>query len=565
MLSIRKIGVIGRTYRHLNRYRQILQILFKYGFDDLIDSLGIEQYIEIGLKVISRRKKKDIKRLTQAQRIREALVELGPTFIKMGQVLSTRTDLIPLEYILELSKLQDRVPPFSYDKVCQIFEQELHPPPEDLFQSFEQNPEGSASIGQVHKAKLYSDDYVAVKVQRPDIKKTIEIDLEILMHLATLAEKHLEEVGAHNPTKIIKEFARTLERELDYSIEATHIERFNRQFINDSTVYVPHVYRDMSSKRILTMEYIDGIKATEIEDIKEKGYDLKKLARRGTDLVMKQIFVHGFFHADPHPGNVWVLPHNTICFLDYGMMGRITSREKDDFVNLAMQVVQQDEHKATNALLKILNYEEEPNRSELERDVANFIEDNIHRSLKQVDAAKLMHQLLAIIRRYNLSLKPNYYLMLKALTGIEIVGKTWDPDFQVIERAEPFIRRIYLRRFHPRYIAKEMFSSGTEFLTLIKSIPDDIGTLLTLAKQGKIKIQFEHHHLDDLQSTLDRVSNRISYAIVLAALVIGSSLMVHSNVPPKWNEIPLIGLAGFVIAAIMAFILLWSILRRGQM
>jgi ubiquinone biosynthesis protein len=565
MLSIRKIGVLGRTYRHLNRYRQILQILFKYGFDDLIDRLGIEQYLEIGLKIISRRKRKDIKRLSQAERIREVLVELGPTFIKMGQVLSTRTDLIPLEYILELSKLQDRVPPFSYDQVCQIFDEEFGKSPEELFQSFEKEPEGSASIGQVHKAQLFSDELVAVKVQRPGIKKIIEIDLEILMHLATLAEKHLEEFEAHRPTKIIKEFARSLERELDYSIEAVHIERFNRQFADDQTIYVPKVYRDLSSKCILVMEYVSGIKATEIERIREKGYDLKKLARRGTDLVMKQIFVHGFFHADPHPGNVWVLPNDTICFLDFGMMGRITTRERDDFVNLAMQVVQQDEHKTTSALLKILTYQEEPNREELERDIANFIEDNINRSLKEVNAAELMQHLLTIVRRYNLSIKSSYYMMLKALAGIEIVGKTWDPDFQVIERAEPFIRRIYLRRFHPKHIAKEMFASGSEFINLVKTIPDDMGTLLTLAKKGKIKIQFEHHRLDDLQSTFDRVSNRISYAIVLAALVIGSSLIVHSDIPPKWNEIPVIGLVGFLVAGIMGFVLLWSILRRGQM
>ena len=253
MLSIRKIGVIGRTYRHLNRYRQILTVLFKYGFGDLVDVLKIEQYLEIGLQMISRKRREQVDRLTRAERVRMALEELGPTFVKLGQMLSTRPDLIAVEFIEELSKLQDRVPPFSYAEVSQIIESDLGGLPENIFEHFEESPLAAASIGQVHRARLKDGEEVVVKVQRPGIRKIIEVDLEIMLHLASLMERHLEEFQVNRPARIVEEFARTLEKEIDYTIEASHIERFNRQFIDDATVYVPKVFRETTTERVLTM------------------------------------------------------------------------------------------------------------------------------------------------------------------------------------------------------------------------------------------------------------------------------------------------------------------------
>ncbi|MBW2562789.1 MAG: AarF/ABC1/UbiB kinase family protein, partial [Deltaproteobacteria bacterium] len=267
MLSIKKIGVIGRTYRNLNRYRQILTVLFRYGYGDLIDRLKIDQYIEIGLQMISRKSRVRVEKLTRAERIRMALEELGPTYVKLGQILSSRPDLVPVDFIQEFSKLQDKVPPFPFTEAKQIVQSELGSTLKSLFDYFDEKPFASASIGQVHRARLQNGEEVAVKVQRPGITKVIEVDLEIMLHLATLMERHIEEMELQRPVKIVEEFARTIEKEIDYTIEATSMQRVAMQFLTDPNIYIPKVFRDKSTERILTAEFIDGIKVSEIDRI----------------------------------------------------------------------------------------------------------------------------------------------------------------------------------------------------------------------------------------------------------------------------------------------------------
>ncbi|MBW2068900.1 MAG: AarF/ABC1/UbiB kinase family protein [Deltaproteobacteria bacterium] len=556
-MHIRKIWIIGKTYRHIQRYRQILTVLFKYGFGDLVHTLKIEQYLEIGLQMISRKRREKIETLSRAERVRMAMEELGPTFIKMGQILSTRPDLLPMEFIRELGKLQDHVPPFEYAQAKDIIERELGVPLGQLFKDFEETPLASASIGQVHRARLVDGDEVVVKVQRPGIRKTIEVDLEIMLHLATLMEKHLEGWDIQRPTRIVEEFARTLEKELE--------ERFAMQFIGDTTVYVPKIYREATTSRVLTMEYVSGIKASEIARLDEAGYDRREIARRGFDLIMKQIFVHGFFHADPHPGNIFILPGNVICYLDFGMMGRIGRKSRENFADLAMSIVHRDETKATRALLKLTISDEEPDYHSLERDVAEFIDLHFYRPLKELDFGKILHQLLETAARHRLTIPQDIFLMIKALSTAEGVGRVLDPDFDAMEQAAPFVRRIQLQRLHPKRVAEDIYDSGSDFLHLIKEIPGELREILRQARQGRVKIEFEHQGMEPMLSTFDRVSNRIAFAIVLASLVIGSSLIVLSGVPPKWHEIPVIGLAGFIIAGVMGLWLLVSTIRRGSM
>ena len=564
-MHIRKIGIIGKTYRHIQRYRQILTVLFKYGFGDLVHTLKIEQYLEIGLQMISRKRREKIETLSRAERVRMAMEELGPTFIKMGQILSTRPDLLPVEFIQELGKLQDHVPPFEYAQVKDIIERELGVPLGQLFKDFEETPLASASIGQVHRARLVDGDVVVVKVQRPGIRKTIEVDLEIMLHLATLMERHLKAMEIHRPTRIVEEFARTLEKELDYTIEAAHTERFAMQFIDDTTVYVPKIYREATTSRVLTMEYVSGIKASEIARLDEAGLDRREIARRGFDLIMKQVFVHGFFHADPHPGNIFILPGNVICYLDFGMMGRIGRKSRENFADLIMNIVRRDEVKVTDALVRLTISDEEPNHNALERDVAEFIDQHFYRPLKELDLGKLLHQLLEMAARHRLTVPPDLFLMIKALSTAEGVGRVLDPDFDATERAAPFVRRIQLQRLHPKRVAEDIYDSGSDFLHLIKEIPGELREILRQARQGRVKIEFEHRGLENMLSTHDRISNRLAFAIVLASLIIGSSLIVLSGIPPKWHGIPVIGLAGFIIAGVMGLWLLVSIIRRGSM
>ncbi len=565
MLSFRKIGVLGRTYRHMKRYRQILVILFKYGFGDLVDTLKIEQYLQVGLQLISRKRRESIEKLTRVERVRMALEELGPTFIKFGQILSTRPDLIPIEYIKELSKLQDQVSPFSYEEVRKIIRSETGKWPEEIFQDFDKTPLAAASIGQVHKARLRDSEDVVIKVQRPNIHKTVEVDLEIMLHIASLMEKHLEELEQIRPTKIVEEFAKTLAKELDYTIEAAHIERFAKQFVGDNTIHVPRVYRELTTERMITMEYIEGIKASEIERLREEGYDLELIATRGADLIMKQIFVHGFFHADPHPGNIFILPDNVICYLDFGMVGRITRQEREDFVNVIVNIVRENARKAVDAILKITSYTTEPDREALERDIAELMDQYLYLPLKDIRTSKLLHQALEISSRHKIFIKPDLFLMMKALSMSEILGRMLFPEFNLVEHAKPFIRRIQLGQINPRRITEEIFDSGSQFVGLLKDIPGEIHEILKLTREGRIKIEFEHRGLDSLLFTMDRVSNRIAFAIVLASLIIGSSLITLSDIPPRWHEMPIIGLAGFVIAGFIGLWLLVSIMKQKKM
>jgi ubiquinone biosynthesis protein len=560
-----KTGDIGRTYRHMQRYRQILTVLFKYGFGDLVVALKIEQYLEIGLQMISRKRREKIETLSRAVRVRMVLEELGPTFLKMGQILSTRPDILPVEFMQELSKLQDEVPPFPYSEVQATIQKEFNKSVGQKFSSFDEQPLAAASIGQVHKAKMPDGKNVVVKIQRPGIQRTIKVDLEIMMHLAGLMELHLEGWDIQRPTRIVEEFARTLEKELDYTLEAAHMERFARQFEDEPAVYVPQVYREATTSRVLTMEHISGIKASDIDRLEKEGLDRSEIARQGLILIMKQIFVHGFFHADPHPGNIFVLPDNVICYIDFGMMGRLDLETRERFADLIMSIVHRDEREATKVLLRLTLSEEEPNYPALQRDTAEFMDKHCYRPLKDVDLGALLHQLLEMATKHRLGVPPDLFLMIKALSTVEGLGRILDPDLDVIEQATPFIKHIQLNRIHPRRIAKDMASSGTDLFHLLKDIPGEVRTILKLARQGKVKIEFEHRGLEPMIAANDRISNRLSFAVVLASLVIGSGLIVLSGIPPKWHEIPVIGLTGFLVAGAMGFWLLISIMRSGRM
>ena len=560
-----KIGNIGRTYQHMQRYRQIITVLFKYGFGDMIDALKIEHYLEIGLQMISRKRREKIETLSRAVRARMVLEELGPTFLKMGQILSTRPDLLPVEFMRELSKLQDDVPSFPYSEVGATIEKELQKPVEQIFSSFSEQPLAAASIGQVHQAKLLDGTSVAVKVQRPGIQRTIEVDLEIMRHLAGLMERHLEGWDIQRPTRVVEEFAHTLEKELDYTLEASHMEHFARQFDDEPAVYVPQIYRQATTSRVLTMEYIHGIKVSAIERLEGEGLDRKIIARQGLALIMKQIFVHGFFHADPHPGNVFVLPDNVLCYIDFGMMGRLDLETRERFADLIMSIVQRNEREAVDALLRLTLTEEEPDYPPLERDVAEFMDQHCYRPLKEVDLGALLHNLLEVATRHRLGIPPDLFLMIKALSTVEGLGRGLDPDLDVIEQATPFIKRIQLNRINPRRVRKDVVHSGADLFHLLKDIPREVRAILKMARQGKVKMEFEHRGLEPMLASHDRISNRLSFAIVLASLVIGSGLIVLSGIPPKWHEIPIIGLAGFLFAGFMGFWLLISIIRSGRM
>lgn len=565
MISIRKIGIIGRTYRHLNRYRQILAVLFKYGFGDLIETLKIEQYIEIGLQMISRKRRERLEKLSRAERVRMALEELGPTYIKLGQVLSSRPDLVSLDFVAEFAKLQDKVPAVAYEAIEQTIEAELNRPMDILFEEFNPEPLASASIGQVHRARLHSGDEVAVKVQRPGIDHIVEVDLEIMLHLATLAERHVEELSFHQPVRIVEEFARSIEKEMDYTIEAASMERVSGQFLGDPSVYVPKVYRETSTRQVLTIEYIDGIKVSDIERLCEAGYDCPLITERGSEVLLKQIFTFGFFHADPHPGNLFVLPGNVICMLDFGMMGAVDRSTREIFVSLVDAIIRRDEPRTAQILMRLTDWDDEPNVTQLEKDVADFLAQHLFRPLKEIQLAKLLQHLLELATKHRMRMPPDIFLMLKALAQVEGVAIMLNPEFDMIQKATPFIKQIKMARLAPGRLADDVLKLVEQSYEFLTDFPKDLLELSRSLRQKKLSFNLILKDLDKMLATHDQISNRISFAIIIAALIIGSALIVISNMPPLFYGISVIGLAGFLTAGFLGIWLLVAIIKKGRL
>ena len=565
MIRTGTLDAVGRTYRHARRYRAILSVLAKYGFGDLVDTLNIREHVENVGKTISRQRAEPVKRLSRPERVRMVLEELGPTFVKMGQILSTRDDLIPMEYVQEMSKLQDAVPAFPYDRVKEVILSETGKAPGAIFRAFQKKPIAAASIGQVHRALLKSTGQeVAVKIQRPDIQQTVEVDLDILRHLAALMERHVAELKYVHPAKIVNEFARTMEDEMDYRVEASHIERFAQQFVNDRTIYVPKVFRELTTKRMLVMEFIHGVKASDSVALEKGGYDLKEVAGRGADSMLQQICNWGFYHADPHPGNILVLPNNVVCFIDFGMMGRITQQEREDFTDFVEVLIRKDDRKAGEALLKLTDGSVDPKHDELQRDLLEFVDRYAYLPLKELDMGKMLQSIVEILRKQGTSLKPDLFLMVKALTIAEGVGTSLDPDFEIMGHAEPFFRKVRLSRYSFQELTTGLMDTGTQWYRLVRDIPVELKELLRKASEGTLKLDIEYGALEHTLFRLDLISGRIASAIVLSSLIIGSSIIVLSNTPPKWHEMPVIGVAGLLIAAAMGLWLLTSFFHRGR-
>ncbi len=558
MLTLRDFDVVGRTYRNITRYRQILTILFKYGFGHIIEALNIDQYLEIGLKMISKAKPAQVERLTPPQRTRLLFEELGPTFIKFGQILSTRPDLIPLEFIFELEKLQDNVPEFPFSDVektvAKAFGDDNNP-----FASMEREPIASASIGQVHLAKLKTGEQVAVKIQRPDIRKNITVDLEIMNHLATLIERHIEDLSFFRPVKIVEEFAETLDKEMTYTLEASNMERVARQFMFDSTIHIPKVYLDKTTDTVLTMEYIQGIKISEIDLLDEHGMDRKILTRRGADLILKQVFEYGFFHADLHPGNLFVLPDNVLGPVDFGMMGFMDRRAREVFIDLIASVVTENPSATCHYLLELTEYDDEPDMRFLERDISTFTAQYLTKALKHINMGRLLQDLLKITARHKLRLYPDTFLMMKSFAAVEGVAQKLDPDFDMVGYAAPFIKKKKMERMSLSRISEDLSRLSVESLQLLQEIPRDSIAIIRQARKGKFVLGFDIQKLDKILGAYSRESHKRSVAMIISALIIASALLLSFKASPQ-----IFGVSVFGIGSIACAVVLWLFVKPGK-
>lgn len=553
-------------YRNIQRLRKILRVLAKHGFGYLVDRLNAEQRT-LGRLLSSFRpdRKRHFVEMVEPVRLRVALEELGPTFVKFGQVLSTRPDLLPPEFCLELEKLQDSVAGCAYCDMEGLVEAELKRPIGELYDGFSAEPMAAASLAQVHRARLKDGRRVIVKVQRPGIEQVVAGDLEILTFLADKTEQYVEESRAYNPAGMVRELRKSLARELDFNLEASNARRFREMFDGDPSVHVPEVFLDLSGARVLTMEEIRGIKINDLKALDAAGLDRHLIAANGANAYLKQIFGEGFFHADPHPGNLFVLEGNQVAFLDFGMTGRLHPHIKAQVIKIILGIVRGDMAMLSEAAVELGTTDERTDFRSLELELTEFVDRNYVASLKDMRVGENFAQLVNILTRNRVKLAPELFMLARTLMTIEGVGKKLDPQFNLIELLEPFIKRLMKERHSPRKIAQDVLKFGSWLYNFIIALPRDMREIVTKVKQGKLHIEFEHKGLEELIAELDRVSNRIAFSLIIAALIVGSSIIMHADKGLKLLGHPVLGVLGYLLAGFLGLWLAWAIFRSGKL
>ncbi|MEO1958473.1 MAG: AarF/ABC1/UbiB kinase family protein [Nautiliaceae bacterium] len=530
----------------LKRTKEIIFVLAKYGFGDLIESVGIP----VGTK-------REV-RLKRSERIRKAVEELGPTFIKLAQLLSLRPDLIPLELAKEFEKLQDSVTPLPFDVMREVLEEELGCRYTDIFEE-EFILLASASIGQVYKARLKSGEVVAVKILKPEIEEKIYADIALLLRLSKLLREKFLVYGV-DLVKIIEEFAKAIKKELNFKIEALNLKRFAANFKNNPNIKVPKLYKKYSTKRVLTMEFVDGIKISEVERLKKEGYDLKEITKKGFDLICEQIFIHRFFHADPHPGNLMV-SDGKIVFLDFGIMGRLSENDRRYFVEMIYYVIRNNEEKAASYLLKLSKIQGEVDISSFKKEMADIISTYFYSSLKDVELRSLIDDMLRVMSEYKIFFKEDNYLLAKALVTMEGIGKMLYPEFRAAEEIKPFIVKLYKRDFSPFSIIKHSHEINKSLLDFIISAPESFNEIISKIRDGSLKIEFEHIGLENFEEAVKKSFNRLSISIIIASILIGSSMLLSAKIPPTISGLSILGVGGFLFAFVLGVFWIFSILK----
>jgi ubiquinone biosynthesis protein len=565
-----------RTIRHLRRYREIAEVFIRHGLGELVDLLELQPYLAFPRRMV-RQWREEAPPLGAPQRLRLALEELGPTFIKLGQVLSTRPDLIPPAYVAELAKLQDAVPPEPWEPVREQIESELGKPVTELFASLEEEPIAAASLAQVHLATLHGDAVhphgapVVVKVQRPDIEGVIEVDLEILQDVAELLEGRVLLARMYDLPEIARGFAATLRMELDFYREAHNAERFRENFAGNPYLYVPEVIGlashagDFTTRRVLVMERIEGIKIDDVEALDEAGYDRHRIAVHAAKMVLKEVLEDGFFHADPHPGNFVVMPGEVIGAMDFGMVGHLSYRLRSDLMRLYIAVVQMDAQSIVDQLIRMGATAKSVDRVALQRDLARLLQKYRGLPLQAIRAQEVMQDATPVAFRHHLRLPSELWLLGKTLAMLEGVALRLDPDFDIIAFSRPHIRRFLMQLVLPRNLAPRLIKAGGDWSDLFSLLPRIGSQLLVQAERGEFGMTLEHKGLDQALSRLDRSANRISLSVLLAALIVGLALVIPAfNLAEEVGLATIVVIVGFVGVSLLGIWLAFSIWRSSR-
>jgi ubiquinone biosynthesis protein len=552
---------IGRRLNHARRYRHIAAVLMTYGFDEVLERL---RHVSIFARMARKGdgEGETVRQKSRPQRVRMALEELGPTFIKLGQLLSTRPDLLPPEYIEQLSLLQDRVPPAKFSRIKAVVEAELAGGIKGNFSEFDPEPLAAGSIAQVHRAVTTDGREVVAKVCRPDVRETLEAECEMIIRIADWLGKTQSPAGTLDLPRMAREFTFAVSREVDMTVERNNLQRFTANFEGDPTVHVPETVESLCSECVLTMEYIDGTKPRSADRLRDAGLDPQLLARRGADFVLRQIFEFGVFHSDPHPGNMFMLPENIVVPIDFGQVARLRNGDQELLSELVLAIVDRDSETIVHALSSADLLSDETDGDALSADAEDLIDRYYHMPLKDIPLRDVISEVFRLIRNHQLQPPAQFTLMLKSLMTIESLAMELDPQFDIINALKPHARRFRLQRLDPRRLLRRVHSAVRDTAELVGRLPDDARAIIKKARKGDVQVRVHHEHLEELSSTLDKSSNRISLALIIAALLIASSMLTpQEGMVLKLVRLETLGVIGYIAAAIGGIWLGLSILR----
>jgi len=556
--------VSGVFRRELPRLREISVVFVRHGLGDLVRRAGISRLLEQAGHVLHLGEAPEIAHLEAQQRVRLAFEQLGPTFVKLGQMLSTREDLLPPASTTELARLHSDVAPVPFDDLLPQVRQALGRSPFEVFGHVEREPYAAASIAQIHRAKLASGTPVVLKIRRPGIEAKIDADLRILDHLAHLIEREMPDVRRYRPVQVVGQLRSSLERELDLAVEARNAERFARSFADDPDIYVPRVYWEWTSSTMNVQEHIEGIRGNDLAAIDSAGLDRKALAARGVDAVLKMILVDGFFHADPHPGNVMYLPGNRIALIDFGMVGRLSQARRRQIIDLLAGLAGHDEEAMLEVLLDWRG-DDSVDEARLAADLGEFAFDYADMQLKDLKIGVLLNRVSAILREHSIVLPSDLTLLFKALITLEGLGHQYDPEFRLIERVKPFVDRAMRERYQPAETARRAQQTLSDLFGLVTSMPRDLARLVKYARRMRVDLDLKH--LDRFGDRLHSAINRATIGIMTASLVVGSSIVMTVAEGPRLFGVSLLtycGLVGYLIAFVNSLWIIFSIRRSGR-
>lgn len=551
--------------RDMGRLNEIAGVLIRHGFGDSVRRLGLADRLERAGHALHWDHAADLARIEPPVQVRLALEELGPTFVKLGQILAGRADLFGPEWIAEFEKLHSHVPAVPLESLLPQLRADLGGEPQDIFARFDRESLAAASIAQVHRAQLKDGTEVIVKIRRPGITDVIEADLRLLGRLAALAEAEMPSLKPYRPQLLVREFAKSLRRELDLAAECRHAERIATNMRQLPHIVIPRVHWAHTGERVNVQDFVGGISGDQLDQLTlEAGFDRSLLAERGAHAVLKMIVQDGFFHADPHPGNVFYLSDNRIAFIDFGMVGRLSERRREELLQLLLGLVERNPQTVADVLLDWTGDDHGVNLSQLETEIEGFVDQYHGTPLAQLSLGQMLGDVTAILRDHHLGLPSDLALLIKAFISLEGMGRGLDPGFHMATQATPMLRQVVRDGYRPQVIATQAWKTLRRTLALAEQLPHDVSRLLRNARRGRVHVGIELAHLKRVGDQIDRAANRLAMALVIAALIIGSSIVMNVQGGPSLFGLPAFGFMGFIGAVVGALWLVRSIWRSSR-